>query len=547
MGARARLQAAVLLAEYAEGRRNFQGIDVSGADLQETVLDGADFGQSDCSGVNLRGASLRGVSFAAATLVGANLHHANLIGADLSGADLSGATTWGTRLGGTRLSGSTLSNVRGWVAVRDQTPPSSVVKFDLVRENAREATKHAGSLFLAQLTVALYGTFTILSAGDGEFLGSKASIKLPVIDVSVRTSVFFAALPVISSVLQIYYLFYHRVASRLWRALDTSMAEGASRTMPELTRYPWIGILLQQPGLAARIARIPFFTFSWMTTPLLLWIAWLKVAPFHSTVALWVRDGAPASTVFGIGFGLALLLFGIWAAHERALEYGVHEVRQLVRAFIAFVLALVAANLTVNFRLSVHQLQLVNAEVSRRPSNDEQDPVGAILPHVQLAGSKARRAYLAFANINGSNFEDANLFGGILSGVVGIDSVFTRSNLHAVKAEGASMSGTSFRDAFMGYSDFSSSDLVCADFTGAKMRKINLRNANLGAAKLVRAMLEEADLRGADLRHADLSASFISAATFEAATYDAETKFPEGIVPAGAQLSKERSPSYLCQ
>lgn len=484
--------------------------------------------------------------------MGADIRSSDLSYADLTEANLTGAVVWGTRLSNTALQGATIRNVRGWICLGSrENPLPSDEQISTIRENAREATKHSASLFLAQLTICLYGALTILSVEDAEFLGSVASIKLPVVDVSVRTSVFFTALPLILLVIQIYYLFYFRVTRKLWRTIEAMIRQTNHLGNPgdrriELLRYPWIDLLVYQTDLASRIAAIPFLSLSWTTTPFLLWIAWIKTAPFRSTIALWVRDGAPASYLFGILFYVVLAFLALWAVLEESIERGVIEVRRVAIVVLGLCAVFLATERTVDSYSHQHRIQLVNAEISRRPGRENQDPRGAILPDVQLPGAKGRRAYLALANLNRSNFRDANLFGADLQESYLIDAVLTGANLHEAHASGANASGGVFRGAFLGASDWTRAQLICADFRGAKMKGVNFTGANLGAAKLVGTLLENAKFENADLRHADLSGSFAGGAQFAGAIYDDTTQFPEGRIPPEARRSTEPSPSYLC-
>jgi uncharacterized protein YjbI with pentapeptide repeats len=109
---------------YQEGRRDFSGADLLGADLSEAYLDGADLCgarliAADLSGAHLSGANLsearlngadlHGADLSEACLRGANLWEANLWGANLVGTDLEGTILTKANLGGTDLSGANLS------------------------------------------------------------------------------------------------------------------------------------------------------------------------------------------------------------------------------------------------------------------------------------------------------------------------------------------------------------------------------------------------------------------------------------------------------
>lgn len=92
------------------------GANLVGRDLEEQILNGANFVEANLSGANLAGAQLvgadlSGATLKAATLEGANLQDAFLLGADLSGVNLAGANLVGANLGGANLTGANLTAV----------------------------------------------------------------------------------------------------------------------------------------------------------------------------------------------------------------------------------------------------------------------------------------------------------------------------------------------------------------------------------------------------------------------------------------------------
>ncbi len=100
-----------LLKAYAAGRRDFTGVDLSGADLRGAVLSradlfGADLSCAKLSSANLYGAILNGANLTGTDLRSADLSCANLIDATLSGADLTGADLSEAWLQGVDLTGA---------------------------------------------------------------------------------------------------------------------------------------------------------------------------------------------------------------------------------------------------------------------------------------------------------------------------------------------------------------------------------------------------------------------------------------------------------
>jgi hypothetical protein len=77
-----------MLAQYAEGRRNFAYAKLCRVDLIGVDLTGANLRHANLSGANLTGAALSGGGLSGAGLSGANLTGADLYGVDLYGVDL---------------------------------------------------------------------------------------------------------------------------------------------------------------------------------------------------------------------------------------------------------------------------------------------------------------------------------------------------------------------------------------------------------------------------------------------------------------------------
>ncbi|MFL9449626.1 pentapeptide repeat-containing protein [Tolypothrix bouteillei VB521301_2] len=101
-----RLEVEELLERYAAGERNFERVDLSGADLS-----GVDFGERMLKRIYYN----RPINFSFSNLSNANLSSANLSWAsmecvNLSGANLSGANLYCACLGGANLKGANLSN-----------------------------------------------------------------------------------------------------------------------------------------------------------------------------------------------------------------------------------------------------------------------------------------------------------------------------------------------------------------------------------------------------------------------------------------------------
>jgi uncharacterized protein YjbI with pentapeptide repeats len=93
---------------YALGERFFPNTELSGADLSEIKIDGADFEKhSWFSDANFSGASLRGTSFRECNLKCANFSNADLSGAIFELASIESIKAKGASLEGVKVKGAT--------------------------------------------------------------------------------------------------------------------------------------------------------------------------------------------------------------------------------------------------------------------------------------------------------------------------------------------------------------------------------------------------------------------------------------------------------
>lgn len=102
------LKAEVLLAEYADGRRHFNRVDLRECDLSRSKLSMISLEESILQKANLSGSNLAGSTLNHIDLFSANLTNVNLIAADLVRARLTGANLAGAVMSGANLSGANL-------------------------------------------------------------------------------------------------------------------------------------------------------------------------------------------------------------------------------------------------------------------------------------------------------------------------------------------------------------------------------------------------------------------------------------------------------
>ena len=103
------MDAAELARRYQAGERDFQKVDLAGADLPIAQLRGANLCDADLRGATLTGACLRDANLRRSDLTGARLQDADLGGADLTSASLFCADLRGANLQGANLTWADLT------------------------------------------------------------------------------------------------------------------------------------------------------------------------------------------------------------------------------------------------------------------------------------------------------------------------------------------------------------------------------------------------------------------------------------------------------
>ena len=154
--------------QYNNGKRDFTGINLAGADLSRCAsganLSRANLTRAKLSGnwnsQNLSEANLSGASLSRASLTSANLSGANLSGANLSSANLSGVNLKGADLSYANLSGANLSeaNLDDTYLHQAKLEKARLERTTLKKANLTGANLNAAYLREANLSeAALYG------------------------------------------------------------------------------------------------------------------------------------------------------------------------------------------------------------------------------------------------------------------------------------------------------------------------------------------------------------------------------------------------------
>jgi uncharacterized protein YjbI with pentapeptide repeats len=132
------MQAEEILKQYADGERNFSGINITEVNLSRANLTGIDFSDATLSIANF---------------TGANLSEANLSGAKLNVAKMSGANFSQTKFNGAILNVANLvrANLKGTQLIQAALIRAELIRADLTGANLREANLSGADLREAQL------------------------------------------------------------------------------------------------------------------------------------------------------------------------------------------------------------------------------------------------------------------------------------------------------------------------------------------------------------------------------------------------------------
>lgn len=149
---------------------------------------------------------------------------------------------------------------------------------------------------------------------------------------------------------------------------------------------------------------------------------------------------------------------------------------------------------------------------------------GAVFKKNTLTGASFRGAWLAHANFDLAQMEKADLSGACLE----------KASLDKANLTGARLVGTDLVEAYIGMADLTKADLTNADLTGSRLMDAVLYGAQLPGAKLSGAFMEKADLSGANLSDADLSTANLQSAILRQ-TKLTKTKLQDANL-SGAQL-----------
>jgi len=524
---------------------------LTGTDIQQSTLIGAQLQEADLAQANLFGANFEDADLQHANLRQANLKttvllRTNLRDADFQDADLLGAKgLQAGQLGGTNLSGTQLPHYLGEFAGLTQV---------------EELSKSAKKLFISILLGCAYCWLTIFSTNDAQLLTNSTSTPLPIIQAPIPIAGFYGVAPF---VLLSLFIYFHLYLQRLWRELAGLPAVFPDGKPLDEKAHPWLlNSLLCAHVPRLKINRPPLsrlevglsILLGWWLVPFTATLFWLRALQRHD----WVLTG------FQVAWAITAILCAAWFYRlakltlsgqqpmpirfkgnwmrvepykETAKRFGTRAALGILTAFPVLIIsdgAINAERAPENFaetrlyqkvssgnsirshRIYVPALlrlvwarataDLKEQDISTKPQNwflreDADLPRivhGAQLKKANLRLANAEGAFLMKADLREANLQEADLHNAFLQ----------EADLSSANLQGANLSQVHLQGATLGRAILRKASLVYANLKGAKLSETNLQGARLGGANL-----EEASLVGASLQKADLQGSKLKGAT----------------------------------
>ena len=524
------------------------GRDLRGIYLGDTILDNADFRNTDLSFATLRGAKLDRASFSGANLTKANLsqiaaHEALFVSAKLIEANLSKADLKEAVLTLADLREANLSNVDLKGAAVDGV---NLTKAELHDADLSEASLRDANFTGAQLDGASFRNSDLSDANLCETLGLMAGqlaganvlnavlpediskfnaldyvekaatiarrVFLTIIlgcslagltlagttDLSLITNAISAPLPMVNTsapsiaifqvgpfVLFGVYIYFQLYMQRLWESLAELPAIFPDGRSLDRTIYPWLPLGFVRAHVPRLRAASPsLFGLQMLFPAFLMWLA----VPF-TLLFFWLRYLVRHDWNITCIHILLLVMSITFATGTIYLAAG--TLRGKARNFSY--IKIIPITIFMVLVLCLYSVAAING----------------ILGYPSLAKAHLSSADISTKPPNWTGKEIDLVTGALLMRsnlryCLASGAFLVKADLRASDLRGSRMDGADLRRAVLFDADLSGASLSGTDLRFADLRRVNLRGANFQYADLTNADLRFADLTNADLRFADL-------------------------------------------
>ena len=482
-------------------------------------------------------AKLRGdwsyVDFDGADLTGAELQRANLSYSDLSDvkldrSDLTLANLFGASIIRTSLRDSKLDSTD--LRCKNGPKLAQIARSDLTNAKLPEAIQEIPRLTSVQerldrfkkahcsiLVLYFFILLSILYLSDASIVVGAAPILLAKQQIPVQ--IYFIVVPSLIVVLHFYQCHW---LDRLWQDVVTLPAVFPCATSIESKMHGWV---------LTDLVRAFFFQFRedqdfkkrfWIATPIFLWraaaifVLW-RVSPILLAI-LWLkfipRQDMP-STIFHIVVFLIIFIHACFSIHKA--QNVIVGRRKVV----------VGAGIATNVTLVIICLIITTGAVLGVPSGKfKYEKPSSWLPFLSL---KLGISPFPFANLRGEEISVGRMS----------YKMATESAEKLKSVVGASLPGRNLRfadasGAFLAKADLRGSNLKGINLRGSNLHKADLQNANLEGADFANAILVGARLDGANL----LGAKNLQSAKLFGACTSGKTILPESLDSLQFKLCK---------
>ena len=439
---------------------------------------------------------------------------------------------------------------------------------DQEKQEVKEIAGAAQLAWFGLLGFLAFYTIVILSTRDVDFLSAGKETQLPVVQIAVRTEMFFYAAPVLATAL---YVYLHFLCIVLW---DQAQRIKDPKTLSLALRSSLIGsvaLSLKQGALprgvrqelkgAGNVGAIGAAVLLWLAQPTVL-LASLSRSDAAQPLVHWslsVQFVTWASLVVSVAFGAASLWFALGIGHRRreaALVWGIGVLAAGTLAYwlpptISIDREIVGdaagfdpgAERRDVFRaqwcaaegkpLSVCAVRATTADDRRTLDYERRDYCRNVLGTRSLALCNSRFAAwdarfaadwkrVRQAELN--SVPEIGLSDRVLSGMSAIAARLPRARLERAKLDGVEFKEAALEGAVLIQADLHGAKGQYAAFDFADLTRADLSASTFRTGSFEHAVLPAANLRGADLFNAGLEDANLTAIPIEAKDRAAEPR-----------------------
>ncbi|MEM6356273.1 MAG: pentapeptide repeat-containing protein [Pseudomonadota bacterium] len=426
-------------------------------------------------------------------------------------------------------------------------------------DHIRELSQNARTTWFGLLALLAFVTVTLMAHDDAKFFAAGVETELPLVGISVPTTAFFIAAPLLLAAV---YAYLHLYLMALWDALaELPQGKGAPPISERVYSWLltqaalWLRRVIRKDGAAPRRAlgmatALVSFLITWIFGLLALGRLWTESFAYHEEVlTLWIATCLAAAGFIGVRSFFAM--WRLMAGTQHALAHSFPPWLMLSTALALPLLAVWSWERTeggaVIYRAAERNrivIALFQTAEARNTADDVQDapPFGE--------DPAATRRWHALASLSRASLEEAELtirptdWRSWANWMEDFEKEYRdRKDLTAAELLEAGNKADFEADAKERYADYiatleapnlrdrdlRNARLAQAFIPGADLRSATMQGANLSGAEMQGAACDGATLRGAPSHAATLLCHGLRPQSLEFATGDGRTRLPVGV------------------